>query len=151
MWLVLGEIIIFWKWWSIHQINFYIILAICRCPDIHKRILIANIALQWPPTATWHLPSWARATNTNRYVPDLFVYLMHVVGSWSNHYFLKNDGAYSKLTSISYLVFAGGQTYTREPSLPILRYSDPPPQPDISPPEREPPILTGTYLVSLCT
>jgi hypothetical protein len=76
---------------------------------------------------------------------------MHVVGSWSSHYFLKNDGAHTKLTSILYLVFAGGQTYTRETSLPILHYSLPPLIPSIPPPEPEPPILTGTYLVSLCT
>jgi hypothetical protein len=72
---------------------------------------------------------------------------MHAGGYWSNRYFfLKSDGAYTKLTSISYLVLAGAQTYTREPSLPILRDSDPPLQHYISPPEPEPPILTGTYL-----
>jgi hypothetical protein len=40
---------------------------------------------------------------------------MHVVGSWSNHYFMK-------LTSMSHLVYAGGQTHTQEISQPILRY-----------------------------
>jgi hypothetical protein len=75
---------------------------------------------------------------------------MHVFGL-GQIIFFENDGAYIKLTSISYLVFAGVQTYTRESSLPILRYSDPPPQPDISPPEPEPPILIGIYMFSLCT
>jgi hypothetical protein len=56
-----------------------------------------------------------------------------------------------KLSFILYLVFASGQTYTREPSLPILRYSDPPPQPSDPPFEPEPPIPIGTYLVSLYT
>jgi hypothetical protein len=41
---------------------------------------------------------------------------MHVVGSWSNHYF------FLKLTSMSHLVYAGGQSYTQEISRPILRY-----------------------------
>jgi hypothetical protein len=76
---------------------------------------------------------------------------MHVLGSWSNHYLLKNDGAHIKLTSILYLVFAGGQTYTRETSLPILRYSLPPLIPSSPPTEPEPPMLTGAYLFSLYT